>query len=174
MRGWGRTAGFGLEWRSGGRGGGGGSERDEWEVELEGGCVGWWGVTFRVRHTGKVNVNTIDRQTRCVIFSWQLTIMSCTSYPDALARLVAEAAAIRVVGATEGLFGDGAWSRPMVAIQRVPNHQASNRNIPIIFVSRFPKGTRVGGRGQAFMGLERTEGRKRGRMLRRSGCVKVS
>lgn len=61
------------------------------------------------------------------------TNASVVSYPEVLARLVAEATAIRVVGAAEGLFGDGARSRPVVAVQRVPNHQSPNKNITVVF-----------------------------------------
>ena len=51
------------------------------------------------------------------------------SYRESVARLAAEAAAVRVVRAAEGCLGDGGFSRPVVAVHRVPDHKALSFNV---------------------------------------------
>ena len=55
-------------------------------------------------------------------------------YLEVRAGLTAETAAVRVVGAAEGGFGDGDFSRPMVAVYGVPDDQALCLDVTVVDV----------------------------------------
>ena len=63
-----------------------------------------------------------------------------TPYLETFARVAAEAAAVRVVGAAEGLLSDGVFARAVVAVHGVPDHQAPSGDVAIV-VNAIASGT---------------------------------
>lgn len=57
------------------------------------------------------------------------------SYLKVVARVAAEAAAVGVVGAAQGSLGDGGLSRPVVAVDRVPDDVAVSQDVTVFLFS---------------------------------------
>lgn len=67
------------------------------------------------------------------------------SHLKVVAGFAAEAAAVRVVGAAEEALGDGVFSRAVVAVHRVPDDQATSKDIAVkIIPSHNHEGGRCG------------------------------